>query len=139
MRSHQYEQSTEDRTRIDRYLFRKFLDTAAAPVLVPVIYDHWLKDEAYLLFERKDGIPLKDTRLAWNDASADSSQNLVIIQATPQEQRSLAVQLYEAYTTGLEPVVFDERGTAQPICRNAAQRSYLLTVLRDYLKLIETI
>ncbi|MCO6487676.1 MAG: hypothetical protein J5I98_04620 [Phaeodactylibacter sp.] len=139
IRSAYYEMSEQPGTRIELYRLRKFSGPSAAPLLVPVIANNWLKDEAYLFLEpaEYDGAYATPITVRW-EAPADTS--IYRLQpATVARQRELALHLYEGLRAGRQASILAADSTWAPLFGGNDIRDSYSTAIRDYLRLTEAL
>ena len=140
MRSSYYTLNEQPRTRIELYRLRKFVQLSGEEiVLVPVIANNWMKDEAYLFLESPElgkGLASPIT-IRWE---AQGDTGLYQLQpATIDKQYELAMQLYKSLLEGHQIEALAADSTWAPIFTGKDSRSHFITSVRDYLRLTEAL
>lgn len=138
MRSSYYEARQQANTKVDLYKLRKIKASNASPLIYPVIADNWMKDEAYLLIQTNDypdGLKSPLT-VHW---SGESQQGLIEMgsPANFQHQYAFALELEKVLKRSIALEVVDSKGQKVPFLESYEEKSWFLTTLRDYKKLIE--
>lgn len=139
MRSTYYEMIEQPGTRTELYRLRKFDKATQEPILIPVIANNWLKDEAYLMLEPAGfgeafASPLT---IRWE---TQSDSGLYRLQpATAARQQEMALQLYEHLKAGRQLNALAADSTWVPLFAGRDSRNYYLTTVRDYLRLTEAL
>lgn len=136
MRSYYYEQSTDAPTKIDRYTLKKFRDASARPLLLPIIADNWLADEAYLFLE-KDTSVMDSNTLLFQFEQDHAMDTLQLVKFDVENQYLLAKELYERLKKSHKIRIYTKNKIWQPLFKNQAEQAYYLRVMDDYYNLIE--
>lgn len=137
MRSFYYEQSTESDTRIDLYTLKKFSAAGVRPLLVPVIADNWLEDEAYIILNDDNRNPINDSfrlRFEYNQ----QVDTLILVKSDIFTQYQLAKTLYQRLKQGHKVSTYTSNKIWEPVFENQADKANFLKVMNDYYQLIET-
>ncbi len=137
LRSSAYTQSRESGTDIDLYRLRQWSDLQPSPLIIPVIADNWLQDEAFLRLQfARSASPLSDTlRVIWTSPIDSGRHQLNGRSALAQLEfgRLLATSLQAGHQLRLE----GPRGEKLPVLDRPTERKLFLQTMRDYLGLIE--
>jgi hypothetical protein len=138
MRSSYYQATQQAGTKVDLYQLRKIKTDASVPLIYPVIADNWMKDEAYLLiqtneYEKGFQSPLS---VYWSDEAAEG---VIEMKSPPnfEHQYAFALELEEVLKKNYSLFVLDGNEEQVPVFESYDQKSWFLTALRDYKKLIE--
>ena len=139
IRSTYYEQSEQPGARIELYRLRQFSQPAKEHVLIPVIANNWLEDEAFIFLEPVDfGQPwAQPLTVRWQ---GEKDSGLYRLQpANVDKQYELALQLYESLLAGHQLNALAADSTWAPLMESKNTRGYYLTTIRDYLRLTEAL
>ncbi|MFN7118632.1 MAG: hypothetical protein ACK4TA_17675 [Saprospiraceae bacterium] len=136
MRSYYYQQSTEAETKIDFYTLKKFQDPEERPLLMPVIADNWLEDEAYIFFKNDQTDLFTDT-LHLQLEDNNNMDTLVWTKFDYEGQYLMIQQLFEALQKGHKINVYSQRKTWIPLFDNQSEYANFLRVVNDYYNLTE--
>lgn len=137
-RSFYYAQSRWKDTRMDRYLLRALEAPDRRPLIIPVILDNWMEDEAYLFFEAPPGHLLDSCRISWRPEESREAQGTYRLrEPTPAGYSRLALDLYGSLRKGHSLEIQNPDSTFSPLFADSGQRTAFFTVLRDYFKLID--
>lgn len=139
MRSSFYEQTEQPGTRIELYRLRKFNRLKPAPVLVPVIANNWLEDEAYLLLEQGGANNRLASPITIKWLSEGDTGVYRLERPTAEGQYKLALELNESIQAGHQLQALAPDSTWAPIFEGSDIRSYFTTTARDYLRLTEAL
>lgn len=136
MRSYYYEQSTKPGMRIDRYTLKKFSMDSKHPVLIPVIEDNWMEDEAYILLEKNNYPDWADT-LKLQLETGEEIKFTTVSALDIEAQYAFAKRLYESLKQGHRINVYTTNKKWQSLYENQAERADFLQVMKDYYNLTE--
>lgn len=134
MRSYYYEQSTDDETQIDYYTLKKFRE--APPLIMPIIADNWLQDEAYILLKREARLPQHDTLLLQIESEA-SKDTLQWTEFDYFQDDRLAKRLYQALKRSHKISISTKKGVNYQLFENQSDEANFLRVINDYYHLTE--
>lgn len=134
MRSYYYEQSTDDETQLDYYTLKKFRE--APPLILPVIADNWLQDEAYILLQREARLPQQEMLLLQieNEASKDT---IHWNEFNHFQDYRLAKRLYQALKRSHKISLSTKKGANYQLFENQSDAANFLRVMNDYFRLTE--
>ncbi len=118
-------------TELEVYRLRKFSNTAKRPMLVPVIVQAYLKDEAYV-FVRPNDFPGVDPALRVRFAAADTAGGYDLGDGTKPAQLALAEALRRSIVRGDSLYLRMSDGSETSIYPTRAERGLFLTVMADY-------
>lgn len=118
-------------TDLEVYRLRKFSNTAKRPMVIPLIVQAYLKDEAYV-FVRPNDFPRLGPGLRIDFTHPDTSGSYVLDAGSKAQQLQLAEDLRTSVLRGDSLSVRLNDGTAAPIYRTREERGHLLTVMLDY-------
>ncbi len=138
MRSSYYTSSQQRGTKVDLFQLRKIKMNASSPLIYPVIADNWMEDEAYLLirtneYEADFQRPLT---VYWSNKEEEGMLKMGS-QAGFKEQYAFALELEMMLKQDHVLQVLTEKGERVPVFETYDQKSWFLTTLRDFKKLIE--
>lgn len=138
MRSTNYSVEEHPNTRVELYRLRRFGETTQHPLLIPLIANNWMEDEAYLFIEpnKFEGGFYDTLRVFWS-AGDDSSGVYELARAGLPQQYEFARGLAESMRKGHELRVLTAEADTVPIFDDQASRSHFLTTVRDYERLTE--
>lgn len=137
VRASDYASTEEDASRADIYRFRDFPDTAAAPMLLPVIVDNWLEDEAYVRFAT---IPYPQgyaRPLQLIGQTAGQPDTLTLNATDPAAQLAFAERLYRMLKRNGRISIVTTDPNSRSLGLDESGQQWTLTVLEDYLRLVE--
>ena len=127
-RSHQYQQITQKTSRIDHYYLKVMTKDQ---LIIPVIANNWLAEEAYFLFAPKEqGQENLDIKLS------DSTTIQLNLQSR-KSQYEAAIKLSKALSADKSCCVQTINGECLSIFASDQEKTHFNTVVRDYLKLVE--
>lgn len=138
MRSAYYETQEQPQTRIELYRLRRFATSSSQrPILIPIIANNWLADEAYLFiqpnaFEKGFAEPYT---VFWEDDGTAGSRTLHPMDVN--QQYEFALEVYERLAKGYALQALCADSTLAPIFDQQEDRLNFMTVVKDYLRLIE--
>lgn len=137
MRSSYYQMAEQPESRIELYRLRKFSPPLREPLLVPVIANNWLEDEAYLFLETAGNGSAFATPLTVRWEGQDKAAPYQLQPASAARQQELALQVYEGLQEGrrLEAMAADSSWVS--LFENREFRGHYITTVRDYLRLTE--
>ena len=137
IRSASYQLTEQPGTRVEFYQLRQFDPSPGRPVLIPVIANNWMQDEAYLLIRTNEYVGgFADTlRIFWT--ASDSSGSFDLTAAGFPQQYAFARRLSAALRAGHELRILTAGADTVPVFSNYGDRSHFQTTLRDFEKLIE--
>lgn len=137
MRSYYYNQDTKSDTRIDVYTLKAFSDDATHPILLPIIMDNWLEDEAYILLEQNAYPAWTDTlQLKWSDET--QVKIITISTLTLAQHYELAKRLFDDLKQGHKIRYYTTTKEWKVLYANQTERANFLSVMKDYYNLTET-
>ena len=137
MRSYHYAQSTKPGTRIDTYTLKKFSTDSKSPVLIPIIENNWMEDEAYILLEKNNYPDWSDT-LQLQFETGEEIEFPTISTLNMEAQYAFAKHLYEELKQGHRINVYTPNQRWQPLYESQPERANFLRVLQDYYNLTES-
>ena len=118
-------------TELEVYRLRQFSQTAERPLLIPVIVQAYLKDEAYVFVRANDYPGIADP-LAVDFAGADTAGTHVLAVPSKPQQVAFAEALRGSILRGDSLHVQLVDGGRAAIYETRAERGLFLTVMRDY-------
>ena len=118
-------------TELEVYRLRQFSQTAKRPLLIPVIVQAYLKDEAYV-FVRPNDFPGIASPLRVDFRGADTAGTLALAVPTKPNQVAFAEALRRSIRRGDSLAVHLEGDARAPVYPTRAERGLFLTVMRDY-------
>ena len=138
MRSSYYQSRQQANTQVDLYQLRKIQSDTSTPLLFPIIADNWLQDEAYLLLQTNEYKEDFQSPLTvyWSNDTAEGS---IQMKDPPnfEHQYAFALELEKVLKNKSALKVVDGRGEQIPVFESYDEKSWFLTTLRDFKKLIE--
>lgn len=139
MRSYYYQQSTKPGTKIDVYVLKKILQSTEKPMLIPVIADNWMEDEAYILLERSTHPYLSTDTLTvrWESEKTGESGIYTMVQPSIQSQYELAKFMYESLNSGHKLSFLTPNKEWKALFSNAQEAQNFSITIRDYNTLTE--
>ncbi len=139
MRSFYYRQSTKPETKIDLYTLKKIPEKADRPLLIPIIADNWLQDEAYLLLEPNDHPAWRaDTlNIKWEDPKTGASGAIAMANPNILMQLDIAGFLEMHLNSGHRISFLSQNNDWQPLFTQREDISNFLTTTKDYVRLTE--
>jgi len=137
-RAHTYYRNRPKGTDLDVYRFRKFQHTRKRPMLIPIIVDAYLKDEAYLFIEANKYPDLSDP-LTFEVKSKTQTDTFRLDLPSRKAQLEFATDLYEAVLNGHHIGVMVRDTGFHPILEKRAERAAFQAVVKDYYRLTERI
>jgi hypothetical protein len=138
MRSVYYETQEQPQTRIELYRLRRIgSNSPQRPLLIPVIANNWLADEAYLFiqpnaFEKGFAEPIT---VFWEDDGTTGTHSLQTMDINHQYE--FALELYERLAKGYALQTLCADSSLTPIFDQQKDRVDFMTVVKDYLRLTE--
>lgn len=123
-------------THLEVYRLRKFSQGANRPMVVPVIVQAYLKDEAYV-FVRPNDYPGIDPGLKIRFATADSSGTYGLGDGSKASHGALAEGLRRSILRGDSLYLALAGGREAYIYPTRAERGLFLTVMADYDRLLD--
>ena len=136
VRSSAYYSERRKGTELDLYRNRKFSQTQKRPLLVPVIVNDWMNEEAFLFIRPNKfeglGDPLS-VRFTGDTISGTYTLDI----PNKAAQYDFATDLFESIDRGDALAVMLADSTFVPIYESRAERGAFLTVMRDYYRLTE--
>lgn len=130
VRSIYYKTETDKATKIDYYTLNKWNEKSLKPALVPVIADNWIEEEAYLQLNFKN-----ITADSYN-VNIEKWENINL----PTQAKMSNQQAYELALAIKNQLLANELVVVNDsiiLFEDRNERSYFLTTLQDYLRLIE--
>jgi len=138
MRAYYYRQEVQPNTKTDLYTLRKLTQADDQPVLLPVIADNWLRDEAYIFFDQKPNVGIaKPMQLRWEDASSAQRGMFTMEGQNAKQQYALAQWLYKHLTEGHKFSYLNTTNEWVDMLETREKRAGFLKTLQDYYALIE--
>ncbi|MEO1517791.1 MAG: hypothetical protein AAFV95_22410 [Bacteroidota bacterium] len=137
IRSTHYYHERDVATDMDIYRLRRYSRTSKRPIVMPVIVNNWLQDEAYMLVEPNGYKGLADP-LHIQVEKDTSIQPLVLSNPTKKGQYEFAAQLYSLLKDKESLEVKTEEGDFISIFNNMDDKNNFLTVMKDYYRLTES-
>jgi hypothetical protein len=125
---------------MDWYRFRKLPTEADAFTFIPVIVDHWLQDEAYIMFQflgNENQSFAEPLTIQWQDDNNEGEFDFA--QRDQAGQFEFARNLYTQLQQKNKLAILGKEGEPIPILENYKDRTYLLTILSDYFRLTENL
>ncbi len=125
-------------TELSLYRNRKFSQTSKRPILIPVIVQALLKDEAYLFIRPNDFRGLADPlTVAWSTDTSKGTYTLDVL--TRPAQFDFATELYAALLGGQRLSVRLADSSYMPIFEDEVERAAFAVTTADYYRLTERI
>jgi len=137
-RAHSYYRKRPPGTDLDVYKLRKFQFTTKRPMLIPIIVDAYLKDEAYLFVEANKFPGLSDP-ITFRVESKESIDTLRLDLPSRKAQLAFATDLYAGIMEGHKISVMVRDTGFVEIYEKRAERSAFQAVVKDYYRLTERI
>lgn len=140
MRSVYYYRERARNTKMDIYKLRKFEMTKDRPVLIPVIINNWMKDEAYLFFENNLYPYFTDTITIQYQQQTDSTQIKGIYELplkNKKNQYEFGGQLFESINRGDDLFIKNSKNEFVPIYNHSNDKFAFMTTIKDYYRLTE--
>jgi len=137
MRSTKYKESKQPGTRTQLYRFERFPDTNERPIIMPVIANNWMRDEAYLFVETnayRNGYRKPLVVFHQHESQEDTFE---LLKPRLAEQQQFSVELYRRLGQGGQMETLDSLGNRIGIFDNKLDVTNYRTVVKDYLRLIE--
>jgi hypothetical protein len=137
VRSAYYYQNRKPNTRMDMYKLRKFEYSRDRPVLVPVIVNNWMEEQAYIFIEKNDfSGGFSDSLLVRWSKAEDTSGVYALPFPSKDEQFRFARQIYQSLKQNHLLEVKTAREDWVPVFKDGQDRMNYMTTLRDYERLI---
>lgn len=137
MRSAYYEQTELPGARTELYRLRKFSQLKQQNIIIPVIANNWLEDEAYLLLEATGPAFAVPLTIRWRTGPDEGIYRVQPDSA--DKQYELAMRLFESLQAGHRLSAMSTDSTWIPALEGTDARSYYSTTVRDYLRLTEAL
>ena len=139
MRAYYYDQEVQPGTKTDLYTLKKFSRATDRPLLIPVIADNWLQDEAYILLQPNAYAYFPEDTLHLKSATTDAQEmeTFLLTDNTMEQQLALAEWLYEQLIIGHKISLFSLKNEWEEIFEVREDRIKYIKTLQDYLALIE--
>ncbi len=137
MRSNQYIQTTQPNTRIDQYRLRQWDLDKDRPLLVPVIVDNWMQDEAYLFVETNAYQPGFAEPLTVQWSTEEEQGQIALEQRQPADQRTFLLAVYDAIDRGANLQIRIDEDQYTSLFENTLDQLYFRKTVKDYLRLTE--
>ena len=140
VRSVYYYRERAKHTKMDIYKLRKFEMTKKRPVLIPVIINNWMKDEAYLFFENNlypyftDTITIKYQQQT-DSTTAEGFYTLPL--RNKKFQYEFGGHLFESLTRGDKLFLKNSQKEFVPIYDDPKDKAAFITTIKDYYRLTE--
>lgn len=137
IRSTAYYVDRKPQSKKDIYRLRAFSNTRKRPILVPLIVQNWLEDEAYLFLEPNDyEYGFADSLLLrWTEAG-DTTQYYMPFRGK-EEELKMAEKIFGALAENRKLEVKTRENGWQPIFQEGDDRRHFLITLGDYFRLVE--
>lgn len=134
MRSFYYQQSTKPGTKTDVYVLKKILQSTEKPMLVPIIADNWMEDEAYILLERSPHpyLNMDTLTVRWESEKTGESGVYHMAQPSVQAQYELAKFMYENLNFGHKLSVLTTDHEWESLFPDAGEAQNFITTIKDY-------
>ena len=124
---------------LDLYRHRRFSQTAKRPMLIPVIIDDWMRDQAYLFVRPNDFAGIHDPlTVKVMRPRGDTVLTMPDVPTRPA-QFAFANELYAQLLEGHRVYLLQVDSTYLPIYEQRAERASYLAVMQDYYRLTERI
>lgn len=139
MRSYYYQQRTMPQTRTDLYTLKTLPTQADYPMLIPIIADNWMQDEAYLLLERNNhsAWPADTVRFRWQDPQSGQHGFINWSENTMRAQYDLAEAIAQQLALGHKFSIIQADSTVIPVFEEKEYIANFLKIKTDYEGLIE--
>ena len=140
VRSVYYYRERARNTKMDIYKLRKFEMKKDKPLLIPVIVNNWMEDEAYLFFEKNLYPYYTDTITIKYQNPSDTLVSEGFYQLplpNKKYQYEFGGQLFESITRGDDLFMKNAKNEFVPIYNLAEERLAFVTTLKDYYRLTE--
>ena len=136
IRSSSYYRERPAGTDLDVYRFRRFSQTAQRPMLIPVIVEAYLKDEAYL-FMRPNDFPDFHSPISIRAYQNQQDTILRLEDRSRSGELNFALAMYERLYEGDTIRVMLRDSSWHELYDLRAERSALFAVMQDYFRLTE--
>ena len=137
-KAHNYYRKRPPGTDLDVYTLRKFKVTRRQPMLMPIIVDAYLKDEAYLFIEANKFPGITDP-LTIRIETETTKDTFSLELPTRKAQLEFATDLYEGILNGRRVEVLVHDTVFVEIYKKRTERAVFQTVFTDYYRLTERI
>lgn len=140
IRSVYYYRERARNTKMDIYKLRKFEMTKDRPLLIPVIINNWMEDEAYLFFENNLYPYYTDTITIKYQQQTDSTTTEGFYQLplrNKKNQYEFGGQIFESINRGDDLFMKNSKNEFVPIYDISKDRSAFITTVKDYYRLTE--
>ena len=140
VRSVYYYRERAKNTKMDIYQLRKFEISKDRPLLIPLIINNWMQDEAYLFFENNlyphftDTINIKYQQIS-DSTSIEGEYALTL--RNKKNQYEFGGKLFESLQRGDDLFMKNSKGEYVPIFDYSKDRSAFITTIKDYYRLTE--
>ncbi len=136
IRSSQYYHERPAGTELDMYRSKAFSQKTERPMLIPIIVQAYLKDEAYLFVKPNSYSGLVEPlHVSYRSARASGTFDKGV--GTRLDHRTLADSLAASLSRGDSLFVRLADGQMRSILEDAWERKHFLTVMADYARLME--
>jgi hypothetical protein len=139
MRSTYYTMEEQAKSRIELYRHARFQENNQRPLLIPVIANNWMEDEAYLFLEKAPYQNGYANPLTIRLVSGEGEEEIQLAPANVDNQYALSIKLYESIKASNSIMVKDSSGQWVGVLEEKSDRMYYTTTVRDFLKLTEAI
>lgn len=137
MRSIKYELQQQGASKIDRYSFRKLKSVEDRPLLLPIIADNWINDQAYVLLEKNPSFSqIKTNELIFQPEDGEPSSFDLAIR-NPVQQTKMALKIGALLSQEGRFIVRSEEGEFVPIFEDKMDKYHFSIVIKDYKRLTE--
>lgn len=136
MRAYYYDQETGPAEGTDLYRLRKITSQPSNPMLIPVIVDNWLRDEAYLLVETNDYQEGFAEPLTIGYIEGTDTTRMPLHEPGMPGQIKFARALAPLLEAKQDLLIQTAGENWAPIFGDPRDRLHFLTTLRDYNRLV---
>ena len=140
LRTVYYYRERPKNTKLDIYKLRKFTMTKKYPLLIPVIINNWMEDEAYLFFENNLYPYFTDTITVKCQTMTDSSTTEGIFELAlrnKQNQYEFGGKLFESIQKGHNLFIKNSKNEFVPFYNDLSDQSAFRMTILDYYRLTE--
>ncbi|NJN77019.1 MAG: hypothetical protein HC803_00715 [Saprospiraceae bacterium] len=140
IRTAYYYRERPKNTKLDIYKLRKFTMTKKYPLLIPVIVNNWMQDEAYLFFENNLYPDFTDTIMVKWQTKIDSTITegfYELALRNKENQYEFGGKLYESMQRGDDLFIKNTKNEFLPFYDNPDDKSAFNITIRDYYRLTE--
>ena len=139
MRSYYYQQRTMPHTRTDLYTLKTLPAQVDYPMLIPIIADNWMQDEAYLLLQRNNhpAWATDTVRFRWQDPQSGQYGFIDWSENTMRAQYELAETIVQQLSVGHKLSIIQADSSSIPVFEEKEYIANFLKTMADYKNLTE--